>query len=37
VQVKGQLKGAQELVSFDMVAAVFERTTLERGRARCCC
>jgi hypothetical protein len=28
VQVKGQLKGAQELVSFDMVAAVFERTTL---------
>jgi len=31
VQVKGQLKGAQELVSFDMVAAVFERTTLERG------
>src|ERR1700730_1273880 len=26
-----QVKGAQELVSFDMVAAVYERTTLERG------
>src|SRR5258708_23813986 len=31
VQVKGQLKGAQELVSFDKVVAVYERTTLERG------
>jgi hypothetical protein len=31
VQVKGQLKGAQELVSFDKVAAIYERTILERG------
>src|SRR5258708_24804290 len=31
VQVKGQLKGAQELVSFDKVVAVYERTALERG------
>ncbi len=31
VQVKGQLKGAQELVRFDKVVAVYERTTLERG------
>src|SRR5258708_31555021 len=31
VQVKGQLKGAQELVNFDKVVAVFERTALERG------
>jgi len=31
VQVKGQLKGAQELISFDKVAAVYERTILERG------
>jgi conjugative relaxase-like TrwC/TraI family protein len=31
VLVKGQLKGAQELVDFEKVAAVCERTTLERG------
>jgi hypothetical protein len=31
VQVKGQLRGAKELISFDRVAAVYERTTLERG------
>jgi hypothetical protein len=31
VLVKGQLKGAQELVDFEKVAAVYERTTLERG------
>jgi hypothetical protein len=31
VQVKGQLRGAEELVSFDKVTAVYERTTLERG------
>jgi len=31
VQVKGQLRGAQELVSFDKVTAVYKRTTLERG------
>ncbi len=31
MQVKGQLKGAQELVNFDKVVAVFERTALERG------
>jgi hypothetical protein len=31
VQVKGQLRGAQELVSFERVAAVYEHTTLERG------
>jgi hypothetical protein len=31
VHVKAQLKGSQELVSFDKVAAVYERTTLERG------
>jgi hypothetical protein len=37
VQVKGQLKGAQELTGFDMVAAVYERTTLDRGPARRCC
>ena len=32
VQVKGQLKGAQEPASFDKVTAVYECTTLERGR-----
>jgi hypothetical protein len=31
VQVKRQLRGAQELVSFDKVTAVYKRTTLERG------
>ena len=31
VHVKGQLRGAQELVSFDKVTAAYERTTLERG------
>src|SRR5260370_30917495 len=31
VQVKGQLRGAKELVSFDKVTAAYERTTLERG------
>jgi hypothetical protein len=31
VQVKGQLKGARELVSFDKVAAIYERAILERG------
>ncbi|MBV8352626.1 MAG: relaxase domain-containing protein [Verrucomicrobia bacterium] len=31
VRVKGQLRGAKELVSFEKVAAVYERTTLERG------
>jgi conjugative relaxase-like TrwC/TraI family protein len=31
VQVKGQLRGAKELISFDTVEAVYERTTLERG------
>ena len=31
VQVKGQLRGAKELVSFHKVTAVYERTTLERG------
>jgi hypothetical protein len=31
VQVKGQLRGAQELVSFDKVTTVYKRTTLERG------
>jgi hypothetical protein len=31
VRVKGQLRGAKELVSFDKVAAVYERTALERG------
>ena len=31
VQVKGQLRGAKELISFDQVTAVYERTTLERG------
>jgi hypothetical protein len=31
VQVKGQLRGAKEPVSFDKVTAVYERTTLERG------
>jgi hypothetical protein len=33
VQVKGQLRGAHELVSFDEVTAIYERTTLERGPA----
>ena len=31
VQVKGSLRGAEELVSFDDVAAVYERTIFERG------
>jgi conjugative relaxase-like TrwC/TraI family protein len=31
VQVKGPLRGAKELISFDRVAAVYKRTTLERG------
>ena len=31
VQVRGRLRGAQEIISFDKVAAVYERTTLERG------
>jgi conjugative relaxase-like TrwC/TraI family protein len=31
VKIKGQLKGAQELVSFDKVTAVYEKTILERG------
>jgi hypothetical protein len=31
VHVKGQLKGARELVSFDKVVAAYERTALERG------
>jgi hypothetical protein len=31
VQVKGQLRGAKELASFDKVTAAYERTTLERG------
>src|SRR5260221_7205435 len=31
VQVKGPLRGAKELISFDKVAAVYEGTTLERG------
>jgi hypothetical protein len=31
VLVKGQLKGAQELVDFEKVAAIYERTALERG------
>jgi hypothetical protein len=31
VKIKGQLKGAQELVSFDKVSAVYEKTILERG------
>jgi hypothetical protein len=30
-QIKGQLKGAQEVVSFDKVTAVYEKTILERG------
>jgi hypothetical protein len=32
VRVKGPLRGAKEVVSFDEVAAVYERTTLERGQ-----
>src|SRR5258708_26639653 len=31
VQVKGEVRGAKELVRFDKVTAVYERTTLERG------
>jgi len=31
VQVKGPLRGAKELIFFDRMAAVYERTTLERG------
>jgi conjugative relaxase-like TrwC/TraI family protein len=31
VRVKGQLRGAEVLVSFEKVVAVYERTTLERG------
>jgi hypothetical protein len=31
VRVKGPLRGAEELVSFEEVAAAYERTTLERG------
>jgi conjugative relaxase-like TrwC/TraI family protein len=31
VRVRGRLRGHEELVSFDQVAAVFEWTTLERG------
>jgi hypothetical protein len=31
VKIKGQLKGAQELVFFDKVSAVYEKTILERG------
>jgi hypothetical protein len=31
IQVKGQLRGAKELVSFDQVSAIYERKTLERG------
>jgi conjugative relaxase-like TrwC/TraI family protein len=31
VRVKGPLRGAEELVSFDKVAAAYESTTLERG------
>jgi conjugative relaxase-like TrwC/TraI family protein len=31
VRVKGQLRGAKELISFDKVEAVYECTTLERG------
>jgi conjugative relaxase-like TrwC/TraI family protein len=31
VKIKGQLKGARELVCFDKVTAVYEKTILERG------
>jgi hypothetical protein len=31
VKIKGQLKGTRELVSFDKVTAVYEKTILERG------
>jgi hypothetical protein len=31
VRVRGRLRGHEELVSFDQVAAVYERTALERG------
>jgi conjugative relaxase-like TrwC/TraI family protein len=31
IRIKGQLRGAQELVSFEKVSTVYERTTLERG------
>ncbi len=31
VRVRGRLRGHEELVSFDQVDAVYERTTLERG------
>src|SRR6201984_1872329 len=31
VRIRGRLRGHEELVSFDQVAAVYERTTLERG------
>ena len=31
VKVKGQLKGARELISFDKVTAVYEKAILERG------
>jgi hypothetical protein len=31
VRVKGRLRGAKELVSFEKVAAAYERTVLERG------
>jgi conjugative relaxase-like TrwC/TraI family protein len=31
VQVKGPLRGAKELIGFDRVAVVYERTALERG------
>src|ERR1700757_570194 len=31
VKIKGQLKGARELVGFDKVAAVYEKAILERG------
>src|ERR1700741_3660132 len=31
VRIRGRLRGHEELVSFDQVAAAYERTTLERG------
>jgi hypothetical protein len=31
VKIKGHLKGARELVGFDKVTAVYEKTILERG------
>jgi sRNA-binding protein len=34
VRVKGRLRGAKELVSFEKVAAAYERTVLERGPGR---